>query len=115
MSVIAAETGDDNFRCIRLAIAVGVLHEQDIGRVRNPDSAMSDSDAARDIQALHEHGELVRLTVGVGIFKDFDAVFARPRRSSRIFERLGDPKAASFINCHRHRIDDVRFRSHQFH
>ena len=39
-----AEAGDDHFRLVRLAVAVGVLHEQDVGRVGDPYAAVSDSD-----------------------------------------------------------------------
>ena len=100
MSIITTKTGDDNFRRIGLTVAVGVLHEQDIGRVRNPDSAMSDCDAAGDVQAFHEHRELVHAPVGIGIFKNLDSVFSRSRSSPGILERFRNPESTSFIDGH---------------
>ena len=88
MSVIAAETGDDNFRRIRLTVAIGVLNKQDIGRVRNPDAAMSDSDAAGDVQPVHEHAELVRLAVSISVFQNLHAVAARPRLLAEGTQRI---------------------------
>ena len=67
-------------RRVGLAVAVGVVQEEDVGRVRDPDAAVADGDARGDVQALGEDGELVGLAVAVGVFEDLDAVPARAGR-----------------------------------
>ena len=114
MSICAAESGDDNFLFVSLAVAIRILHKQQIGRIRDPDTAMSDGDSAGDIQAVHELGELVALAVAVGVFEDFDDVFSRTGSASRIFEGLGNPEAAAFVDGHGDRVDDIGFRGDDF-
>ena len=70
-------------RLVGLAVAVGVLEEEDVGRVGDPDAAVADGDARGDVQPLGEDGELVGLAVAVGVFEDLDAVRARARRLAR--------------------------------
>jgi hypothetical protein len=43
--IVATESGDDDLALISLAVAIGVLKEEDIRRVRDPDSARSHGDA----------------------------------------------------------------------
>ena len=64
MRVVAAEAGDDDFSLVGLAVAVGVLEEEDVGRVGDPDAAVADGDAGGDVQAVGEDGDLVDLPVG---------------------------------------------------
>ena len=44
MGVVAAEAGDDDFAAVGLAVAVGVLEEENVGRVADPDAAMTDGE-----------------------------------------------------------------------
>ena len=64
---------------VGLAVAVAILEEQDIGRVGDPDAAVTDGDPRWDIEAVGEDGEPVGLAVAVGVFEDLDPVAARPR------------------------------------
>ena len=93
---------------VGLAVAVGVLEEEDVGRVGDPDAAVADGDARGDVQPLGEDGELVGLAVAVGVFEDLDAVPARPGGLRGILEALGDPDPAPLVERHRDRVDDVR-------
>ena len=93
---------------VGLAVAVGVLQEEDVRRVGDPDAAVADGDAGGDVQPLGEDRELVGLAVAVGVFENLDAVAARARLAARIFEAFGDPDPAALVEGHGHRIDDVR-------
>ena len=105
--VVAAEAGDDDLALVGLAVAVGVLQEENVGRVGDPHAAVADGDARGNVQSVGEDGELVDLAVAVGVFQDLDAVAARPGRVPRIFEALGDPDPAPLVERHGDRIDDV--------
>ena len=55
----AAEAGDDDLRLAgRLAVGTDLVKE-DVRRVGDPDAAMADRDAGRDVQPLGEDGDLV--------------------------------------------------------
>ena len=41
----AAEAGNHDFAPVGAAVAVGILHEEDVGRVRHPHAAMADGNA----------------------------------------------------------------------
>ena len=61
VGISAAEAGgDDRGRPVGLGVAVGVGIEQDVRRVGDPDAAMPDGDAGRDIEALGKGRECGR-------------------------------------------------------
>ena len=111
--VVAAEAGDDDFARVGLAVAVEVLHKQDVGTIGDPNAAETDRDAGRDVQTVGENGEFVGFAVAVGVFKNLDAIATGTGRLARIFETLGDPKSTFFVDRHGHRIDDVRLGGDQ--
>ena len=107
MSIRSAKAGDDDFLSIRFAIAIRVLNKQDVGGIRDPDTTMSDRDTAGDVESLHKCGEPIGSAITIGIFQNFDPIFAGPRFATGIFERLGDPETASFVDGHRDGVDDI--------
>ena len=78
MRVVAAEAGDDDLALVGLVVAVGVLQEEDVGRVGDPDAAVADGDAAGNVQPLGEDRRLVDTPVAVGVFEDLDPIAADP-------------------------------------
>ncbi len=107
MGVVAAEPGGNDFAEICLAVAVAILHEEDVGRVGYPDSAVTDGDSGGDVEAFGEDREAVGLAVAVGVFEDLDAVSAGAGLAPGVFEAFGDPGAAALVECHGHGVDDV--------
>ena len=109
MRVGAAEAGDDDLgRSVGLAVSIGVGDEEDVGRIRDPHAAVSNRNAAWNVEAVEEDRERVALPVAIGVFQNLDAILPRPRFAARVFERLGDPESAPLIDRHRDGIDDVR-------
>ena len=106
--VVASETGQHDLPGVGLAVAVGVLEEEEVGRVDDPDAPPADRDPRGYVQTFGEDGELVHSAVAVGIFEDLDPVAARPRRLPRVFEALGHPDAALLVEGHRDGIDEIR-------
>src|SRR5207253_2143316 len=101
-----AEAGEHDLLFVSLAIAVGVLHEEDVRGIGHPNASTTDRDAGWNIQTLREDRELVGRAITVGIFENLHAIAAGTGGAARILETLGDPEAAPFVERHGHRIDD---------
>ena len=112
--IIAAEAGDNDFLLVRFAIVVGVTNEEEIGRIGDPDTTVSDGDTAGDIEAFEEDGGFVDGTVTIGVFENTDTVFSGPGLSAGIFEGFGDPVASTFIDRHGDWVDDIGFGGDEF-
>ena len=113
VGVEPAEAGDDDLGLVRLAVAVGVLQEEDIGRVGDPDPAGADGDPRGDVQAFGEDRELVGPAVAVGVLQDLDPVPAGPGRPPGVFQALGHPDPPTLVEGHRDRVDDLRLARDQ--
>jgi len=113
--IVAAETGDHDFLLIGAVVAVGVLQEQNVRRVRHPHAAMTDRDSRRNVQAFGKDGDFVDAAVVIGIFQDLNAVAPGPRFAARVFEAFRDPNTAAFVEGHRDRIHQVGLGGHDFH
>ena len=118
-------------------IFVGV--EQQIGRLRHENAAMTERHAGGKIQSGDEVLEFIRDAIAVRIFANRDPVRAlRPARRRlrdaiifraeilihahccqpggiRILQILHNPHAAAFIEAHRDRLANVRFTRDQLH
>ncbi len=113
VGVEPAEAGDDDLAGVGPAVAVGVLEEEDVGRVGHPDPPAPDCDSRWDVQAVGEDGELVGPAVAVGVFEDLDPVAARPCGLAGVLQALGDPGPPPLVEGHRHRVDDLGLARHQ--
>ena len=82
------------------------------GAVSDPDAAVADRDAGRDIQSLGEDRDFVVMAVALGVFENFDAVAPFAGVAPRIFNALGDPDTALVIERHGDGVHDVRLTSH---
>ncbi len=114
MRVLAAESRYDDLNLIRLVIPIGVLHEQNIGGIGHPHSTVPHGDSRGDVEPLGKDLDRVDGAVAVGILQNFDAIAPRARLPPRVFETLGDPNPAPFVETHRDRFDQLRLRGHQF-
>ena len=107
MRVVAAEAGDDDLALVGLAVAVGVLQEEDVGRVGDPDAAVADGDARGDVQPVGEDRELVALPSPSVSSRTLTRSRPGPGDAAGIFQALGDPDPAALVEGHRDRVDDV--------
>ena len=114
MRIGATKTGDDDFGLVGVTVAVGVLHEQEIGAVGHPHTAVSDGDSRGDVQPLGEYGHSIDIAIEIGIFKDLNAIFARAGFGARILETFRHPDSAPFVKCHGNRIDQIGLCRHEF-
>ena len=66
----AAKAGDDDLALVGPTVAVGVLQEEDVGRVGHPHAAVTHGDARGNVQPFGKHRDLVDATVVVGVFQN---------------------------------------------
>ena len=114
VGVVAAEAADDDFLLVGLAGPLGVLEEEDVGRVGHPDAAVAEVEAGGDVEAVGEDRDLVERAVAVGVFEDFNTIFTRPGGGARVFEALRDPEASAFVEGHGDGVDDIRLAGDEF-
>src|SRR5258708_3150488 len=75
--VAPAEPGDDDLRLAELRRREVLERiEEDVGRIGDPDTAVADGDPGRDIEALDDRDDPVKLAVALGAFEDLDAILA---------------------------------------
>ena len=91
---------------VGLAVAVGVAHEPEVGRLHQQHAVLVKLEAGRAIQAVEEGRDLRRLA-GLRVeVDDQQLVEVRGgRRGLRIGRPRGDPQAALGVEVHLHRID----------
>ena len=58
-----AEASEENFLPVGLAVAVGILGIEDVGRAGDEDSLAPRCHAGRKAETVEEHGRLVELAV----------------------------------------------------
>ena len=114
MCIVATEACHDDGRFVRDIIAVSVLHEKEIGCVRDPDSTVANSDAGWNIEPLGKDLDCLGQSIAVFVLKDLDFVASRARFTARILEAFSHIDAASVIERHGNWILQRGFGSHQF-
>ena len=110
-------SGEEHFANIGLVVAIGVLEEIKVRRVRENDAAAGEGHRGGHVEAFGEDGELVGPAVAVGVFANLDAVvaFAAVLEFVRVVHRLDDPQPATLIPRHVDRINNIRLGGEQFH
>ena len=76
MGVAGAPAGEQHLADVGLAVAVGVLQEQRVGRLEDDHAAVGEEQAGGDVEPLGEDRELVGPAVAVGVLADRDPVAA---------------------------------------
>ena len=70
VGVACAESGEQYFASVRLAVAIGITQMQQVGTFRQVDAAVPESKSGRHIQAIGKHRYLVGLAVLVLVLED---------------------------------------------
>jgi hypothetical protein len=86
VGVISSESGDNDFLPIGDTIAIGILNEEEVRGIGDPDTTEADGDAAGDIESFEEDAGFVDGTIPIGIFEDADTIFSGTGLSSGVFE-----------------------------
>ena len=113
VGVVDAPARHDRRADIGLVVAIRVLEEEELGRLRNNNPPVSEGEARRDVKAVSKHRELVGLTVTIGIFTDDNLIIAGTvlRDAMRVVAGLGYPEATAIIPGKRNGLHDVRLGS----
>ena len=109
MRVADAPAREEDLAHVGLAVAVGVLEEQRVGRLQDDHAAVVAKHAGRNVQALGEDLERVGPAVAVGVFADRDPVapLAVAPLDVGIVDALGDPEPAAMVPGHADRLVDL--------
>ena len=102
-------SGEEHFANVGLVVAIGVLEEIKVRRVRENDAAAGEGHRGWDVEAVGEDGELVGPAVAVGVFANLDAVvaFATVLEFVRVVHRLDNPQPTTLIPRHVDRVDYI--------
>ena len=113
--VADAPAGEQDLAHVGLAVAVGILQEQRVGRLEDDDATVRTQQAGGDVETLGEDGELVRLAIAVGVLADRDPVAAGCGGvlGIGIVHRLGDPEPSAMVPGHADRLVDLGLRREQ--
>ena len=107
---VSAESRPSSTRLadVGLVVAVGVLEEHQVGRLRQQDAAIDELEPGRAVQAVGEDGLLVGLAVAVGVLEDQELVvhllLGLPVRVARPDRH---PEPALGVERHLHRLGQV--------
>ena len=120
MGVTDTPAGDDDLTDVGFVIAVRVLEEHEVRRLRDDHSAVGEDEARRDVEMVREHRELVGLAVAVGVFADLDAIVALLLvflHAMRVVGGFADPEATAGIPGESDGLHDVWLsgEQHQLH
>ena len=108
--------GDELLR-VHAQVAVGVVHQPDVGRLRDEHAAVEDLHGSREDEAVREHGALVHHAVGVRVLQHDDAadriVLVRAGDVRHEAGHLDRPEAALGVPVDRHGILNQRLARDQ--
>ena len=107
VGIVSAPAGEEDFGLVGFQIAIGVLQEEQIRRVTDPDPAVSDVDPRRDVEPLGKDRDLIDLAVLIGVFQDLDPVAARPGLAARVFKAFRHPEPTLLVDAHGDGIHDL--------
>ena len=117
MGVLAAETLQQDFKLVGLAVSVGVLEEPEVGRGAEKDAAVADFDAAGEVErpgkvlAFRKDAHLVINAIPARALQNFDPV-ARHfplGRALGILITFDNPDPPLLVNRERDGVYDGRF------
>ena len=111
MGIALSPARAQNLSFVGLVVAIGVLEEQNLRRLRDDHAAVGEHQAGRDIELVYEDGELVRAPVAVGVLEDANAIVAGipGQWLVRVVEGLGNPHPSALVERKRDRFDDIGF------
>ena len=107
--IVATKTSNDNGLLVGFVISIGIFQEQDVRRIGNPDTTISDSDSRRYVQTLRKDLDGFRKTITILVLKYLDRIASWPRFTARIFKTLGHIDTARVIERHCDWILNRRF------
>jgi len=85
------------------AVAVGVAHEPQVGRLHDEQAVLEEVEAGRAVQPIEIHGALVGAAVAVGVLEDEDLVGdLRSRGALGVIRPHGHPEASLPVPRHLH-------------
>ncbi len=109
VGVFGPEAGEDDAAVVRLAVAVGVLEEQQFRAGADVGSAVAGGDAGRDEEAVGEDRGRVGGAVVVLVFDDQDLVVGDLARFDLGVDFAGDdPEPPLRVEVHLDRLGDLR-------
>ena len=117
VAVFEAEAGLEDGGFVGLVIAVGVFKEKQVRRDAKVHAAIAQRETGGERVTVRKHGDLVRFPIGVGVFKDFDAVAASlsVRRAFGILVEFENPEPPALVPGHRDRVDHLRLAGEEAH
>ena len=109
VAILQPETGQELHLPVHDIVPVGVLHEPQVRRLTDIDTAVAHQQPRSQVHSVGKHRHLVRRSVGIGVLKNLDPIAARRAglRSQRILVQLQHPQTATLVPRHGHRIDDL--------
>ncbi len=114
--VFGAEPAQHHLAEVGLAIAVGVLEVQQLGRVGDIDATVSRQHTGRDQQVVGKHRRFLGHAVAVGVLEDDDLVVrALAWLNVRIEPAAHEPEPPLRIPVHLDRLGDVRIGGKEVH
>ncbi len=115
VGVAVADHAVEHVAAVGAAVAVGVLHQVDVGDIVHDGRAAGrvGQQADRDVQAVGERLDLAGTAVGPEVGEDLDGVATRRARGlrERVLERVGHPEPAQVVEGDVQRLVDVGLRS----
>ena len=77
VGVAGAESGEQHFALIRLAVAIGITQMHEIGTFRQVDATMPEGESGRHVQAIGKNGDFVGLAILILVLEDEQFVVRR--------------------------------------
>ncbi len=120
VGILRAEAAEKHGAFIGFQVAIGILEEKHLGRVRHICAAIAWNDRRGDVEVLGENRGFVGLAVAIGIFENHDLILRLfTWLDMRISGAADDPKAALSIPVHLHwllqeRVASVKADFHAF-
>ncbi len=115
MRIAMAERAKEHLAFVGLAVAIGVVEPPDVRNAPGDTAILVGQNPDWDIEPIGEGGDLAGLAVGGEVVEDHDAVAAglAVGHGERIFEGVGEPQPAAFVEGDIHRLVNVRLRGDQ--
>ena len=109
MRVGRIEADQTSFAKVCLVVAVGILHEQNVGLNGDVGAAVANLKSSRLVQPVSENFTTIGFAIGIIVFKNQDLVIEfRFRFPVRIAGHRGDPQTTFVIKVDRNRIREFR-------
>jgi len=114
--LFSAKAGFQDRALVRLVVAVRVFEKIEIRGRSKIDAPVAKGESAGEEETVREYGGLLRATVAVNVFEDFDAVApVILSRAERAFAPFHYPQTTALIPGHRGGIPDQRFSREEAH